>query len=60
MAATFQSYCPACRLTDRQTVWAALRGAADQGAAFPLIRAGEPVVLTAAAISAAYQKRYGA
>jgi hypothetical protein len=58
--ATFQTYVPACRLTDRLPVWAALKGSADQPAAFPLIRAGEPVVLSSVAIAGAYRKRYGA
>lgn len=59
MAATFQSYVPACRLTDRQPVWAALRGSADATAAFPLVRGGEPVVLSAVAIAGQYRQRYG-
>ena len=59
MPATFQTYVPASRLSDRSPVWAALKGAADQPAAFPLIRAGEPVVLTAVAIAGTYRKRYG-
>lgn len=59
MAATFQTYVPACRIADRSAVWAALRGAADAAAAFPLVRGGEPVVLTAVAIAGQYRQRYG-
>ena len=54
--ATFQTYVVASLLSDRSLVWAALRGSAGQPAAFPLIRGGQPTVLSCVAISVACRK----
>ena len=54
--ATFQTYVPASLLADRSLVWAAIKGSVDQPAAFPLIRGGQPTVLSCVAISAACRK----